>query len=97
MKIIKRVGNYGMFPMTITCKQVKDIYGFTYGEEKDFCGSILEVVEEDIKKHPWFKFPCYEGVDYGIVCPVCGKFVVVNKDILPVGVVNKAEEVKLSE
>ena len=36
MKIIKRRGDYGMFPMNITCKRVVDEYGFAYGDEKDF-------------------------------------------------------------
>ena len=96
MKIINRAGNYGIFPMTVTCKRVVDEYGFSYGKEKDFCGSELEIEADDIKKHPWFKYPYYEGVDYGVVCPVCGKFIAIDKDTLPIGVLNMAEKIKLS-
>lgn len=96
MKVIKRSGNYGIFPMTVTCKRVVDEYGFAYGKEKDFCGSELEIEADDIKKHPWFKYPNYEGVDYGVVCPICGKFIVVDKNELPVGILNLADKIKLN-
>lgn len=95
MKIIKRAGDYGVFPMSVKCKRVVDQYGFAYGEEKDFCGSELEVDAEDIKKHPWFKYPDYQGVDYGVLCPVCGKFIVIDEHVLPVGVMNKAEQIRV--
>jgi hypothetical protein len=95
VKVINLVGNYGVFPMRVTCKRVVDQYGFAYGEEKDFCGSELEVVEDDIKQHPWFKYPYYEGTDYGVICPVCGKFIVIDEHSLPVGVINKAEKIRL--
>ena len=56
MKIIKENKFNHVFPMKVTCKRVLDEYGFSYGDEKDFCGSELEIDSEDIKKHRWFKY-----------------------------------------
>lgn len=96
MKIIKEDNFSNTFPMRIRCRRVVDEYGFAYGKEKDFCGSELEIEIEDIKKHEWFKYPCYEGVDYGAICPVCGKFIVVDKKVIPDKVLNNAQKVYLS-
>lgn len=96
MKILKQADGYGIFPLKIECRRVVDEYGFSYGNENDFCGSILEIEVDDIRKHPWFKYPTYEGVDYGVVCPVCGKFIVIDESILPVGVKNLAYKIRLN-
>lgn len=95
MKVIKENNFTNAFPMKIICKRVVDRYGFSYGDEKDFCGSELEINAEDIKKHGWFKYPNYTGVDYGIICPVCKQFVVMQKDKIPSKVLNNAEEILL--
>lgn len=95
MKVIKK--NKNKFTIEVTCQMVKDEYGFTYGKKDEFCGSMLEVNAEDIKKHPWRKYPDYEGVDYGVICPICGKFVVIEKMNIPLNVVNNAEEVKIHD
>lgn len=92
MKVIKENKFSNIFPMRIICKRVQDEYGFSYGNEKDFCGSELEVNADDIKKHKWFKYPDYEGVDYGVRCPVCGKFIIVDKNKIPDNVLDNAEE-----
>lgn len=97
MKIIKENNFTNIFPMKIKCKRVVDIYGFSYGEEKDFCGSELEIEANDIKKHDWFKYPNYEGTDYGVVCPICKQFVVIEKDKIPSNILSNAEEIYLSE
>ena len=97
MKVIKQ-GNYNhVFPIQIECKQSTDEYGFTNGDAKDFCGSLLEIEEADIKKHKWFKYPNYEGVDYGVICPVCGNFVIVDESSIPVTIMNSAEEIFLNK
>ena len=96
MKVVKENRFSNIFPMLIVCKRVVDSYGFSYGKDKDFCGSEIEIEAEDIKKHGWFKYPDYEGVDYGIVCPVCGKFIVIDKDKIPDKVMNESEEIRLS-
>lgn len=83
------------FPKQIQCKRIVDKYGFAYGKDHDFCGSVLEIDVEDIKKHKWFKYPDYKGVDYGVICPVCGKFVVVNENEIPNKVLRDAEEISL--
>lgn len=97
MKILKRNENFGVFPMTITCKRVVDIYGFAYGEKNDFCGSELEIESSDIKKHEWSKYPDYSGVDYGVVCPVCNQFVVVDEKVIPKLVKESADKILLSD
>lgn len=93
MKVIKENNFLNVFPMQIKCKRVTDEYGFAYGKEIDFCGSELEVGVEDIKKHKWFKYPDYKGIDYGVVCPICGKFIVINKKEIPKKILDNAEEI----
>jgi hypothetical protein len=96
MKVIEE-GNYGnVFPMIVKCEMIKDEYGFTYGKSKDFCGSKIEIEVEDIKKHKWDKYPDYCGTDYGFVCPVCKKFVVVDKNKISQKILDEAEEIYLS-
>lgn len=92
MKVIKENRFSNTFPMQIKCKRVVDEYGFSYGQERDFCGSELEVVADDIKKHEWFKYPNYEGTDYGVVCPVCGKFIVIDEREIPQKILDNTEE-----
>ena len=95
MKIINQSYNYGAFPMVVKCKQVIDEHGFSYGEEKDFCGSELEIDMNDIKEHPWFKYPNYTGTDYGVICPVCGNFIVIDKQSIPVSALRQAERITI--
>lgn len=98
MKIIKENSKFeNVFPMRITCKQVKDRYGFTYGDVVDFCGSELEVEAEDIKKHNWDKYPCYSGTDYIVVCPVCKQFILIDEKLLPQKVKDNAEAVRCAD
>lgn len=97
MKVINENKFSNIFPMRIVCKRVVDAHGYAYGKEKDFCGSELEIEAGDIKKHIWYKYPCYEGVDYGVICPVCGKFISVDENEIPNKVLNDAEEVRLNK
>jgi hypothetical protein len=83
MRVLNKNDFSDIFPMRVKCEKVVDIYGFSYGNEKDFCGSELEIDAEDIKRHDWFKYPCYKGTDYGVICPVCGKLVVVDTNKIP--------------
>ena len=93
MRVIEE-GNYGnTFPTIVECKRVADEYWFAYGDTKDFCGSKIEIEMKDIKKHKWFKYPNYEGTDYGFICPVCGKFIAVDKKKIPKQVLEEAEEI----
>ena len=97
MKIIKNNQNFdNVFPMTITCARVKDKYGFTYGAEVDFCGSELEIEASDIRRRDWQKYPDYSGTDYGIVCPVCGNFIPIDRDKIPQKIKDEAPPAKQS-
>ena len=96
MKVIKENHFENTFPMRIQCKRVVDCYGFVYGNTADFCGSELEIEAEDIKKHPWSKYPDYSGLDYGVKCPVCGKFVVVDSKLIPEKIKKEAKEIVIS-
>ena len=96
MKIIKKNEKFeNTFPMTIVCEQVKDKYGYTYGEKVDFCGSELEIEASDIKRHDWEKYPATSGTDYGVVCPVCGRFLMLDADKLPQKVKDEAPSIRL--
>ena len=95
MKIISKKNYDHVFPMKIKCSQVRDEYGFSYGKVEDFCGSELEIDANDIKKHKWFKYPNYVGIDYGVLCPVCGKFIVIDAAELPNAILESAEEVSV--
>lgn len=97
MKIIEENNFNEIFPMNIKCEQIVDEYGFTYGEEKDFCGSLLEIDPSDIKKHKWFKYPNYEGVDYGVICPVCKQFIMIDSKKIPKHILISSEEIYLSD
>ena len=45
MKVLK-TGNFNdLFPLIVKCERVVDKYGFSYGNDKDFCGSELEVLQ----------------------------------------------------
>lgn len=96
MKIIKENKFPSIFPMQIKCKINIDTYGFSYGRAKDFCDSEIEINAEDIKKHKWSKYPDYKGTDYGVVCPVCGQFIVIDKNKIPKSVLSNADEIYLN-
>lgn len=92
MKVLneRHVSDY--FPMKFTCQEVKDTYGFSY--DGNFCGSELEIEEEDLFKREWFKYPDYNGIDYGVFCPVCGSFVVVDVSSVPKCILEKCKDYK---
>lgn len=91
MRIIGEAEN-NVFPMQIRCKHT---YG--YGKPIDFCGRKLEIEANDIVKHLWFKYPDSSGVDYGVVCPVCGMFVGLDEDKIPNHVKKTAPEVSIRD
>lgn len=85
-----------LFPMQAVCQYKRDEYGYGYGREVDYCGHKLEFEEEDIRKHPWDKYPDIEGVDYGVVCPICRMFITVDGKKLPERVKEQAKEISLT-
>lgn len=97
MKILKKREASGIFPMRVECRRVADRFGFAYGNEIDFCGSSLEIEAEDIKKHVWFKYPDYKGIDYGVLCPVCKKFIVIDTEKIPRIVRDNAKQITISQ
>ena len=97
MKVIKNNQNFdNVFPMTVTCARVVDKYGFSYGDEVYFCGSELEIEAYDIRKRDWQKYPDFSGTDYGVVCPVCKNFVVIDRDKIPKKIKDEAENAKFN-
>lgn len=92
MKVVGE-SNKKVFPMKVRCERIKDEYGFSYGREIDFCGKELEIEASDIRKHDWAKYPDIHGTDYGVVCPVCGKFIPIDRDRIPEYVLKDAEEI----
>lgn len=86
-----------VFPMKVRCSHHVDGYGFSYGRPADFCGHELEVEESDIKKHPWYKYPEMGGTDYGVVCPVCHMFVVIEEEKLPGYVKEAADRISVRQ
>ena len=96
MKVIKENKFNNIFPMKVTCKKVLDEYGLSYGDDVNFCGSELEIEADDIKAHKWFKYPDYHGIDYGVICPVCGQFIVIDSKKIPEQILNKAPYVTLN-
>ena len=94
MKIIE-VGNFNnLFPMRVKCERIVDENHFSYGAIKDFFGSILEVEVDDIERKDWSKYPDFHGHDYGITCPVCGKFIPISEDILPESIIKAIDTKK---
>ena len=95
MKVVNEDKSFGVIPMVVKCQRVVDQYGFSYGKANDFCGSELEVEASDIVAHDWEKYPDYKGTDYGVKCPVCGQFVVIDKEKIPESIAKKAEKIRL--
>ena len=96
MKVIKRGDRSNIFPIRVQCEKIEDEYGFSYSNRNGVCcGSELEVEAEDIRKHKWSKYPDYSGVDFGVVCPVCGQFIVLNARQLPRAILENAPEIHL--
>lgn len=82
--------------MKVTCHHTSDAYG-GYGNKVDFCGSDMEVEAEGIVKHKWFKYPDESGMDYGVICPVCGMFTTISAENIPMQVRDTAPEVSLDK
>lgn len=93
MKIIENNAKSN-FPIRVICEQIRDKYGYTYGAKNDFCGSVLEIEASDIKKHPWTIFDD-SGIDYGVACPVCGRFIMLDEDTLNAQVKQEAPVVRV--
>ena len=81
MKVIENNSHKNGFPRRIICKQVCDENGYSYGNEFDFCSSVLEIEASDIKRHHWEKY--YESGDsYVVVCPICGSWIEIDPNTL---------------
>lgn len=96
MKVIKKNNFSNTFPMRVICRRVVDRNGLTYGKEEDYCYSELEIETKDIKKHSWYVSGIGGGTDYGVICPVCGKFIVIDESTIPKTVLNNAAEIRLN-
>jgi hypothetical protein len=94
MEVIEK-NSFNLFPMEVVCKRIVDENGFAYGSDKDFCGSKLRIDAEDIVAHNWQKYPNYKGIDYGVKCPVCGQFIVINTEKVPEPIKKSAKKIRL--
>ena len=90
MKVLEERKIYGGFPLEMTCQQIVDENGYSYGKKADYCGSKLLVETGDIKKRTWSKYPDIRGIDYGVVCPICGSFTPIKEELIPTRVMDKA-------
>ena len=85
MKVL--VDNYNNeFTLKVECKKrTCNKYGFIYGNDDDYCNSILEVSEKDIRVHSWSKkWPeDVNGLSYLVMCPLCGAWIEIPEDKLP--------------
>lgn len=83
------------FPMMIQCRRVANSYGLAYGRETDFCGQAIKVEQNDIKRQTWQRFVQHEkasGTDYGVICPECGAYVLIDSSEIPDYVKKTANE-----
>lgn len=96
MKVIKENNFPHVFPIKVTCHKVLDEFGFSYGDDVDFCKSELEVVAEDIVAHEWDKYPNYHGTDYGVICPICGQFIEIDKTLIPKKIKENAPKIRIN-
>ena len=83
MKVLSR-GNYNN-RKTSNCS-------YDYGKEIDYCGSDLEIDEYDIVVHDWSSCGL-QGRNYGIICPVCDKFIELDRSKIPEKILQNAKSV----
>jgi len=69
MKVLQERKPFEDWTLEITCTG-----GNWRQEGKVPCNSMLEINADDLVKRKWFKYPDYEGIDYGFICPICGCF-----------------------
>lgn len=95
MKIL--VDNYtnNAFKIEVKCEKTYDEYVYTYGNDLDYCGSVLEAEPWDIRSHRWSKgWPDnISGASYIVVCPLCGSWIEIPEDKLPKQVKENAKEI----
>lgn len=93
MKIIENNSHKSDFPRRVTCEFARDKDGYYYDEHNSYCGSILEIVAADIKKHHWRKYD-EGGTSYVVVCPVCGCWIEIDANTLNSNIKANAEEIQ---
>lgn len=93
MKIIKEPKE---FSRTIVCHQVVDEYGRYWNKKEDHCGAELEFDSDDVLYRESYNYWNHSLTeDYGIFCPCCGSFVVIED--LPKWVKEKVKKENLFE
>ncbi len=85
----------GHWYLVTRCMHSKNKKGLGYGRPVMFCGRVLEVSDQDIKRHVWSKSKDLYGTDYGVICPECGHFVHIPKEFIPENALNSAQEIHL--
>lgn len=92
MKIIEKKKPQ-KWTLEIVCQQNKDEYGFVWGcKDNDYCGSTLEIDEDDIFFKTWWKLATGEGKDYLTRCPVCHNLIYIKPELIPSYVKKKADQ-----
>ena len=104
-QFIEKVEQRKFFPMKIKCRN--NFYKHYPGICKtDFalkkpCKSVLEINEHDVKAHsfklitlPPYEMKEYSIIAYGVICPVCGEFIVLNENKIPNAIKEKAQFVE---
>jgi hypothetical protein len=89
MKVLQERKPYETWKLQIDCN------GLNWRQEgKVSCGSTLELTKNDILRREWFKYPDYEGLNYGFICPICGCFTEIKDELLPDGIKTLAKDYK---
>jgi len=87
MKVIHAKKPFENWTLEIKCT------GGNWRQDKKVpCGSLLEINANDLIKRAWFKYPDDGGTDYGFICPICGCFSEINKNLLTEHLKNMAKD-----
>ena len=85
MKILERHDPYEDWKLEIVCEDINES-----------CGSKLEINKDDILFRTVPRFLNTEQKIYGVICPVCGAFIQINKKLIPDKIRNIAKSYDLT-
>ena len=85
MRIIEKHEAFEEWKLEVICKDSG------WRKEHNNCGSKLEADKNDIYCREAYKYPDDNWMTYGIICPVCGSYVEIDKDKIPLGIRQSAK------